>query len=206
VRYLPRDPHSRFLAKMLLGAVAFHALITTATVATAPLWPESFIVSAQAQLPGLTDAFAHTPRVEALLESGDGAGYPPKTREVRRIKYAVSHLIIAVSLVVTLAGFGLFLIRGIRDASYSQRVRGLVRPEADPVLILVIAILPATIAAGIAAVLYFGFMTEAYRPGRGYTPSDGLVPIWVALIDLQLLCALTLLAGPLHRLLVRRTV
>jgi hypothetical protein len=194
-RYLPRDFRPRFLAKMLLAAAALHVLITYAAVIAEPFWPDPFVVAVRSQLPTLTDAFAHTPRVEALLETGDHAGYPPETREARRLGYAVSHLIVAAGLAVILFGYAIFLMRGIRDESYAARVRGLVRPEADPVLILVIAAIPAAFAAGIGAALYLGFLSEAH---------DGLVPVWVAIIDMMLLSMLTLLAGPLHRLLVRR--
>jgi hypothetical protein len=197
-RYLPRDPRARLVPKVMLGVAAFHVLITLAAVIAAPLWPDSFIAAVQTQLPGLTDVFAHTPRVEALLESGNAAGYPPETRDGWRLHYAVSHLIVALSLIATLAGFALFLLRGIREESYSARVRGLVRTNADPVLLLVIASIPAALAAGVGALLYSGFLTAAHRRGDVFIP-------FVAFIDLMLLCTLVVLAGLLHRVLVRRT-
>ncbi|WP_395021835.1 hypothetical protein [Dongia sp.] len=194
---LPRDPHARFLPQALIWAVVLQGLVSIAVAIAAPHWPVTFSAAIEAQLPGLTAAFAHTPRVEALLADGDERGYAPETREARRLAYGVSHLVIALSLVATLAGFGILLLRGIRAESYSVRVSGLVRTGADPVMHLVIAGVPLVLAAGAAALLYFGFLANAQNLKR-----DMLVPL-VMFIDLMLLCALAQLAGLLHRALLR---
>jgi hypothetical protein len=192
-----RDPRARFLPRAMFGAVLLHTILAIVVITAAPYWPDSFAAALQAKLPGLTDVFAHTPRVETLLEQGDVAGDPPETREARRLDYAVSHLIIALGLVATLAGFALLLLRGIRDPSYSIRMRNLARPETDPVLHLAIAGLSATLAAGAAALLYFGFVTNAQD-----LKGDLLIPL-VAFIDLLLLLWLATFAALLHRVLVR---
>ena len=200
-RTLVRDRRTQFLMQAVVLATVLHVVISTVLVIMAPYWPDSFRDAISGQLPGLTDAFAHTPRVEALLAGDDEHGYPPETREARRLGYAVSHLIIALTLLATLAGFAIFLMPGIRDPSRS-RLSGVLRTNSTPVLLLVefaCVLGLGLMAAGGAALLYFGFMADAH-----HRKGDALIPL-VLLIDIDLLALLTTLAALLHRALVRPT-
>jgi hypothetical protein len=191
-----KDPRSRFLPKALVCAAALHALIAIAAVSAAPFWPDPFTASMQARLPGVIDAFAHTPRVEAMLDRETAAGHPDQSREERRLGHAVSDLIVALSLAAILMGFTVILLWGIREPSYSARIRGLARPEADPILSVVIFGVCATFAVGAGSMLYFSVMSDGNDRASG---------IFLVFMDLMLLCMLAILAALLHRVLVRQT-
>lgn len=191
-----RDPRSRFLPRAMFCAVVLHAVTAIAAVSAAPFWPDSFTTSVQERLPGMIDAFAHTPRVEAMLDHESAAGYPDQSREGRQLGHAVSDLIIALSLVAILMGFTMLLLWGIREPSYSARIRALARPEADPILLVVIFGVCATFAVGAGTMLYFGVLTDG---------NDRMSAALLAFMDLMLPCMLAVLAALLHRVLVRRT-
>ena len=200
-RTLVRDRRTQFLIQAVGLATVLHVVISTVCVIMAPYWPDSFRGAISGQLPGLTDIFAHTPRVEALLAGQDEDGYLPETRETRRLGYAVSHLLIALTLFAILAGFAIFLMRGIRDSSRSP-LAGVLRTNSTPVLLLVeVACVLGfgLIAAGAASLLYFGFMANAGHPRR-----DPFIPL-VFLIDMNFMALLATFAAMLHRALVRPT-
>ena len=171
----------QFLYKALLGAACLHGLIAAIVIGVAPFWPDSFTTSVRAQLPGLVEAFAETPRVEALLEYEAADGYPEESRAGRRLNHAVSDLIIMLSLLPVLIGFTMLLLWGIRDSSYSARIRAIARPEADPIVLVVLAGICGAFAFGLGYMLYLGVMTsESNRPSATF----------LVFMDLMLLCML----------------